>query len=233
MGWWIALGILVLLAALPLGVSARYDEGGAVVKVIVGPVKLTLFPRPKKEKKPPKEETEAKKKSASKKTKQKKQASEKKTAQNAQPPKEDTSAQRDGEKSSQGGSLTDFLPLVRIVLDFLSDFKQKLRVNYLELKLVLAGDDPCDLAVNYGRAWTAMGNLLPRLERFLVIKKRNLDVQCDFTASRTTVLAQIDLTITLGRLLAAASVFVVRALTEFLKIMNKRKGGTENEPKSS
>ena len=252
MGWWIALGIIALLAVLPLGVSVRYDEDGAVVKVIAGPVKITLFPRPKKEKKPKKEKpstpvpavqekpesnpavkTQKKKKQA---TAPKKPAPAKKESEQKAPPKpqEPAEAPKAEEKPrKKGGSITNFLPLVRIALDFLGDFKRKLRVNYLELKLTLAGDDPCDLAVNYGRAWTAMGNLLPRLERFLVIKKRNVDVQCDFTASKTTVIARLDLTITLGRLLAAAVVFAVRALIAFLKIMNKRKGGAVNEPKSS
>ena len=50
MGWLITFGILFLLAILPLGASVKYDEDGAVVNVIAGPVKITLFPRPKKEK---------------------------------------------------------------------------------------------------------------------------------------------------------------------------------------
>ena len=55
MGWLIALGIVVLLAILPLGASVKYDADGLLVKLIAGPVKITLFPRPKKpqkEKKP-------------------------------------------------------------------------------------------------------------------------------------------------------------------------------------
>lgn len=60
--------------------------------------------------------------------------------------------------------------MVKVALNFLGDFRRKLRVNRLELKLILAGGDPCDLAVNYGRAWTAVGNLMPQLERLFVIK---------------------------------------------------------------
>ena len=85
--------------------------------------------------------------------------------------------------------------------------------------------DPCDLAINYGRAWAAVGNLMPRLERVLVIKKQDIDVECDFTASQTTICARLDLTITLGRILAIAVVYGFRAVVEFIKINNKRKGG--------
>ena len=64
MGWLIALGILTALAILPLGVSAQYDSGGALVRLILGPVKLILYPRPhsppKKEKKPKEKKQEEK-----------------------------------------------------------------------------------------------------------------------------------------------------------------------------
>ena len=203
MGWLIVLGIAALLAALPLGVRVRYDCDGAAVKVLAGPVRILIYPRPKKEK--PKKEG--------------KKLAEKK-------PKQQTgkSAAEASEKKA-GGSLTDFLPLVKLALELLNDFRRKLRVDYLELKLVLAGDDPCDLAVNYGRAWAALGNLLPRLERVLVIRKRELNVECDFTADSTLVTAGADITITFGKLITLAAVYGVRALKEYLSISKKRKGG--------
>lgn len=200
MGWLITLGILVLLAVLPLGIHVRYDEDGALGKLIAGPIRILLFPRPKKEK--PKKEPKPKKK--------------KKAAAPAAPkPKE----------KKKGGPITDFLPLVDVALGFLNGFRKKLRVNCLELKIVMAGSDPCDLAVNYGKAWAALGNLQPLLERVLVIQKRNIVLECDFVASTTLVTARVDITITLGRLLALVAVAGFRAVKELLKIMKKRKGG--------
>ena len=200
MGWLIGLGIVALLAVLPLGVRIRYDCDGIAVTVLAGPVRILVFPRPKKEKKKKEKPKPEKKKTA---------PSEK------EPPK----------KEKAGGSLTDFLPLVKLALELLNCFRRKLRVDNLRLKLVLAGDDPCDLAVNYGRAWAALGNLLPRLERVLVIRKRDLNVECDFTADSTVVTAGLDITITLGRLIALAVVYGLRGLKEFLSISKKRKGG--------
>ena len=213
MGWWITLGILVLLAVLPLGVSVKYNADGPLVRVIAGPVKITVFPLPKKEKKP--------KKDKKKKDKQEPPAEEP-APQNPKPPAQ---PKKKEPKKEKGGSWTDFLPLVKEALRFLNNFRRKLRLDVLELKLIMAGDDPCDLAVNYGRAWAAVGNLMPQLERIFVIKKRDIQVECDFTASETLVIARLDLTITLGRLLSAVVVFGVRALIEFLKIKKKRKGG--------
>ena len=221
MGWLITLGILTLLAILPLGVSVKYDEDGAVVKVIAGPVKITLFPRKNKDKKSEKEKNKDKKPETAP------QPEPAKQEQPAQPQKADEKnpAQEKKTAEKKGGPITDFLPLVRIALDMLGSFRRRLRVNVLELKLVMAADDPCDLAVNYGRAWAAVGNLMPRLERVLVIKKRNIEVQCDFETAKTLVTARLDLTITLGRILATVVVYGVKALIEFLKIKNKRKGG--------
>ena len=207
MGWVIFFAVVLLLAILPLGVFVSYDEDGVVVKIVAGPVKITLFPRPKKEKK---SEKKSKKKTSASPAEQ--------LPKPPQPPKQIP-------EKKKGGSWTDFLPLVQVALDFLGSFRRKLRINQLELKLTMAGDDPCDLAVNYGRAWAAVGNLMPQLERLFVIKKRNIEVACDFTASQTLVKFRSEATITLGRLVSLVVVYGIRVFREFWKIKTKRKGG--------
>lgn len=225
MGWLITLLILTALAILPLGASIIYDEDGAVVRVIVGPVKIKVFPLPKKDKKPEKK-PKKEKKSKKEKTSSKKQ--EKSNKQTQTSGKTETEA-----KKKKGGPITDFLPLVKVLLKFLDGFRRKLRLNVLELKLIMAADDPCDLAVNYGKAWAAVGNLMPQLERVFVIQKRNIEVECDFTADKTLVIARLDLTITLGRILSLVFLLIGRAIVELIKIVLKRKGGAVHEPKSS
>ena len=190
MGIWIAGAILLALAVLPLGVRIRYNDAGFVLKVIAGPLKITVIPGRKKPKK--------------QKVKQKKQKAVQ-TAESAgseerppQPPKAQP------EQKERGGSLTRFLPLVKLGLKFLGDFRRKLRLDNLYLRLILAGDDPCDLAVNYGRIWAAVGNLMPQLERLFVIRKRDIQVECDFASAETTVVVHLDVSITLGRLLVGS-----------------------------
>lgn len=211
MGWIIALGIFLLLAAVPLGASVRYDADGIRVRVIAGFLRFTVIPLPQKKKKPPKKAKVAEAQPASQ-----------PSPQSSPPPKEP--APKTAEKK-KGGSWRDFIPLVRTGLDFLNQFRRKLRVNNLQLKLILAGDDPCDLAVNYGRAWAALGNLLPLLEKALVIKKRDCEVECDFTAEETLVTAQMDVTIRLGQMLSMAVVYGIRIIKELLVLKKKRKGG--------
>jgi len=204
MGWLIALGILALIAIIPIGVSAFYDEEGPRAYIVAGPARILVYPAVKKEKK----EKTAKKKEPKKKTTSK-------------------SAEKKTEKKKKGGSIHDFLPIVDLVLDFLSAFGRKLRVNHLDLKLILAGSDPCDLAVNYGRGWAVLGNLMPLLEKNFVIQKRDLEVECDFLADKTAIIARLDLTITIGRIFSLLIVRGVPILRELLKLMKILKGGAK------
>ena len=150
MGWLIALGILTGLAILPLGAGACYNSDGPRAYLLIGPVRMQLYPGKKKEKKDKPSKKDSSKGSS----------------------KSKTSSETTKKESKKGGSFTDFLPIVQTLLDLLIDFHRKIRVKRLDLKLILAGGDPCDLAVNYGRAWAALGNLMPQLERFFIIKKR-------------------------------------------------------------
>ena len=221
MGWWITLGVVILLAVLPLGVSVKYNSEGPLVRVILGPVKITVFPLPKKKKKEKKGGKQQSSAAPSGETGPQTAVPAEPNPQNPAPPPKPK-----GEpKAEKGGSLLDFLPLVKLVFGFLGDFRRKLRLDVLEVKLIMAGGDPAKLAINYGRAWAAVGNLLPQLDRLFVIKKRDIEVECDFTASETLVIARLDLTITLGRILSLVVIYAVRALVTFLKIQKKRKGG--------
>lgn len=209
MGWGIFFACLVVLALLPLGIRGSYDQTGFTVRVIAGPVKITLFPRKKRKKKP--KTTDSSEKTTEETTKA---SSEKK-----RPKTETTEKDEPGMQSS--GSLERFVPWIRLGLDFLGALRRKIRLNNLYLHVVLAGDDPCDLAVNYGRAWAVVGDLLPKLERVFVIGKRDIQVNCDFAAEKITVAARGDMTITLGRTLCLGVIYGIRAL----KIILKRKGG--------
>ncbi len=214
MGWLITLGILTLIAITPVGARFRYNADGVYLAVIFGFFKIRILPAKKKAKKPEKEKKPKKQKKEKKPVKKQPAL---KTQPDPPPP--------EPKPKEKGGSWTDFLPLVKVVLDFLGGFARKLRIDNLELKLIMAGGDPCDLGINYGRAWAAVGNLMPRLERVFVIRKRDIEVECDFWAPSTTVIAAADITITIGRILSLVFVLAFRGLREYLKINKKRKGG--------
>lgn len=218
MGWLIALGILLAIGMIPVGLRVRYNDAGMRLWVLAGPVRINLYPRPQKEKKEKQEKAPKKEKKPT----TGKKASEQKKAKTIP-----------ATAPEKGGRLTDFLPLAQMALEFLGDFRRKLRLDNLYFRLILAGEDPYQVAVSYGRCWAAVGNLLPQLDRLFVIQKRDIEVECDFTASETLVIFHLDLTITIGRLLTTAGKFSVRVLKEYLKIRKKRKGGAKYESKAS
>ena len=217
MGWWIFFGILLLILLLPLGASIFYDAAGVRVLVIAGPIRFTVFPAKKKEKKkspeqkeeqPPKEETPA----PAPATVQPEKTALPEAPKPPQPPEE------------KGGSLTDFLPLVELALKFVGEFFHKtLHIDVLYLKLTMAGDDPADLAINYGKTWAALGNLWPYVDRMFTIKKRDIQVQCDFETSQTLVNARVDITLNLARLLGLVLGYAARIGWKFLQIRNAQK----------
>ena len=207
MGWLITFGILTLLAILPLGAKIVYDSDGFLLQIIAGPIRIPILPKKNKD---------GEKKKKKKKDKKKKGENKKGTASDGQ-----------AKKKKKGGPITEFLPLVKTALDLLNSFRKKLRIKRLDLKVIMAADDPCDLAINYGRANAALGNLWPQLERCFVIKKRNVEIECDFEASETLIQTRADITITLGWLLAIVVFYGVRGVKQFIQIKNKRKGGNE------
>ncbi len=203
MGWLIALVALIALGFLPLGFRAIYREKQPGVWLLIGPLRLRIYPgKPKEDK----EESKL----------------DKKPDKSVPKSKEKT----DKEKN-KGGSYQDFLPVVKVIFEFLEEFRRKIRVNCLEMKLVMAGDDPSDLAVNYGKTWAVVGGLMTQLERFFVIKKRDVDVACDFTSEKTSIYVRLDATITLGRTLHLLSWHGARILKHLLKLRKLRKGGAK------
>ena len=212
MGWLIALGIIVVLAILPLGASVIYDKSGPLVRIIAGPLKIQVFPLKKKAKpdKPKKEKKE-------------KEPEQTDTPAEEQAPKE--KKKKPPKDPDEGGSILDFLPFVELLFNFLGDFRRKLRVSHLKLHLTMAGGDPCNLAINYGRANASMAALIAQLERLFVITHRDVRSNCDFVASETTILARLDISITLGRIISLLVCYAVRAVKTYLSIQKKRKGG--------
>ena len=197
MGGLIALLLLCGLAILPIGFRGVYCQSRPGVWLLIGPLKIRVYPgRPRENK-----------------AKQKKASGQRK--------------QSATDNSKMGGSYRDFLPIVRTIFAFLEHFRRKIRVNDLQFKIILAGDDPSTLAINYGRAWTALGNLMPHLERLFVIKKRDLEVECDFTSDMTLIYAKADVTITVARTIHLLSRYGIRVLKDLLNLRKLRKGGAK------
>lgn len=177
---YILLGLLFLVLLLPMGLRVRYSAAGLGLALVIGPVRLRLLPRKEGRPKRPKEKQE-----------------KKKEPQEAPKPAADQPGQK-----KKGGDVGKLFAYVPVALDLLEAVRRSLVVRNLELLVNLAGDDPCDLAVSYGRAWAAIGNMLPILERSFHIRRRDVQVFCDFTAEKTEVYADLEIVAAPARLIA-------------------------------
>ena len=197
MVWLIIFVCLLLIGLIPLGIGVQYDDGSAKVWVTVGLFRFFLYPRKNPEGK-------------------------QKHADNA---KKDDGFESHAQAKKKMGNMEDYFSLVQLFLDFLTDFRTRLKINDLQFKVILAGDDPCELSINYGRAWAALSNLMPHLERCFLIKKRDLEILCDYTADNTLVTAYLNMTVMVGQLVSMVVYHGTKFLRKYFKIKNKSKDG--------
>ena len=201
MSGWVVFGIViavfVLIGCIPVGVDARYMENELSLRLKIGLLKMQILPAKPKKAAPKKEKKAAKKAAASQKPEKPKKK--------ALMPKL---------------TLSDILALVNLACDTLGDLRRKLRVEVLTLHVVLGGDDPAKVAMQYGSAWAVIGMLNPKLDQLFVIKKRDIQPILDYNEKEMKLDAQLVLTITIGRAICLA----LRALVRFLKLwLNKKK----------
>ncbi len=183
MGWWIALwivlglgGIVTVLIFLPVGIRVRYEDEQLKMWYTIGPIRLLRYP-----------DTQSQKK---------KQKESKLTVR---------TVLHEPIKANQryDSLLGEFMAELKTTLELFWALRPKLCIKRLVLKLVLAGDDPCAVAMEYGGAWAAIGELFPVLDGAFTIKKHDIAVECDFSnGSKTTLEAKLDITIGLGRLIS-------------------------------
>lgn len=144
------------------------------------------------------------------------------------PEKKQKKQSADTEKSSpwgKGGSIKNFRPLLKVLLNFLKEIPQKITVQRLDVLVTLVGDDPCDLAQNYGTTCAAVAALEPQLERALNIRRKNIQIQCDFLESTPTVFFLTDISISFRRLISLLWRHGRHAVREYIHLKNKEEGG--------
>ncbi len=197
MGLIIAAAILILLLFVPVGIRASYDRSGPFVFLFLGPFRFSLY-SPKK--------------------------NARNSADQKNSPKDDFESKKSNRKRTNG-SLNDFIEILRFICDVLTDLRKKIVIDHLRLKLILAEEDPCDLSIHYGLGWAILGNITPHLERFFAIKKRQLEVACDYTADQIFVDAGIQFHLTVGRLLQFVIYHGARYFKKYYKHIKQFKGG--------
>lgn len=204
---WILLALaalIVLVCLLRVGADVSYEDDVLTLKVVAGPVTLTLLPKkpkPEKKKKPKKEKKKKK------------------------PEKED----KPKEKSKL--SLSFLFGVAKLALQAVNTFRRKLHVDVFRLVFIAGGSDPYDVAMLAGRVRAALDGLYPLARRALIIRERDVRVGADFMAEKPAVAGRLKLTIRIGQVLGIGIVFAFRALVLLLKDKKKQKDSKPQKEK--
>lgn len=196
MGWIVGGILLVLLARMPIRLLIAYSMQGVSVKLRVGFLTFSVLPRKPKANQKKEDEPGA------------------------------TAAAESNTKSVPKQQKTDisaYLRILKMVLDLLIRLRNKAVMKRFDFLLILAGDDPSDLAVLYGRTQGAFAVLFGQIEAAFNIHKRNIRIECDFTADKTVLEGYTDISITLGKLLYLAARYGIVILKEYFTIINNKK----------
>lgn len=201
--WMAVLLVLFLIGQVRVGIRSVYDTDGLTLWARLGWIKLTVFPRPEKEKKPKQD------KAKEKPTPEKKPAPQEK--------KEVPLSER------AGGALEYAKALLPIVLEAAAQFRRKLRVDKLHLVLTVGGEDPADVAMLYGQANMIIGSFWYPLTEAVHVKDGTAKVQMDFNAGGSTIAAEAALSLKIVQILWLGIHFGGKAFLTFLRVQKEQK----------
>ena len=186
----IILGLLLTVLLTPAGVRFTYEHGEMSLDVRFGPIRRRIFPGKEKPEKP--EEKEKEKKPGKKRQKPPKGEKEKKE-EKEKPPKA---------KISREQILYALEKLPPILGRALGGTRRRVRIKPLKVHLLVAGYDPADTAVLYGKLEAALSAFLPVLRRAVRIRDEDIRLFLDFSQEQMDCIAELGTTLRPWDLLA-------------------------------
>ena len=193
----LVLAVFWLLGQIRLGVGAEYRAEGLRVWLRAAGWNIQVFPLKKKKRTKP-----------------------------GRPPKQakpGAEAPKPGLAEQAGGALDYVQALLPILLEAAGQFRRKIRVDKLRLKVTVGAADPADAAMRYGQANGALGALWGTLNETFDLKDGKAVAQVDFDARETTVYGLAVLSLKLGQIVWLGLYFGCRALRTFLRVRGRRK----------
>ena len=191
----VILVVLWLISLIRIGGRVKYGAEGLFVFLLLGPVKLCLFPA--------KEEPEGDWRPKKKKPKKQKPALAEK---HKKEPKE-----------GQPGTLSRLMKLLPVVGQACGALKRKIRIDDLELELIWGGTDPAAAALGYGRANAALGMLWAVLDNNFKVKRHSFQVGLDYGRTEPAAEVRAAVTITVGQIVTLGVRYGIKALVTWIR----------------
>lgn len=128
--------------------------------------------------------------------------------------------------AKKGGRLRLALDFIPVILDTVRRFFRNLRVDQLEINLVVCAPDPGDAAMRYGEANALLGSIWQPMLQTLRIKQAHAHVDVDFDATQSVLYIFSSLSLTIAQALALVLVFGGKALQILVQNKNTRRRRT-------
>ena len=127
----------------------------------------------------------------------------------------------------------DILLVLKESLEPLDQLRQQIQIDKLILEISLTKDDPCDLAILYGRACGVVSELQVLVNRIFKVRRQKVNVFCDFAGTQSKIQVYSRISIPTVRLLGLILRYGLGIIKDYKAIKNRRKGGNTNEQKPS
>ena len=112
----------------------------------------------------------------------------------------------------KGGRLKLALDLIPVILDTVKRFFRKLRMDQLEMNIVVCASDPGEVAMRYGEANALLGTIWQPMLQVFHVKQAHAHVDVDFEAGESVLYIFASLSLTIAQVLALVLVFGGKAL---------------------
>lgn len=133
------------------------------------------------------------------------------------------------QKKKKGGTLKLVLDLLPLVLETVGKFRRKLRVDQLEMELIICDPDPADAAIRYGQANALLGSLWQPMTRAFHVKDGHAHVGVDFEGDAPVIYILASLSLTIAQTLGLVFIFAVKGLGILIRNRTKRDVRTNQE----
>ena len=187
--------IFLLIGFLRVGATVFFEEE-LRVKLRVGHICLTVFPRGKKKKKKEKPKDE-------------------------KPKEEKTEAKPKKRRALPKPTIGDLLDLAQTALSALGATVgracKRVRIDPLNVTVVFGGDDPASAATAYGMASALMFAEMPKLEERFYVPDPSLHLRMDFDAAGTAAAGRVGVTLRVCDLFAIVFTLLIPMAKWFLR----------------
>lgn len=185
---WILGGICLVLFILSLvrvGGRLEYGDGRLVIAIRLGAFQFTVYPFPKRKKKP-------------------RPAKEK-------PPQEPPKPQ----PKQGGDTFELIKRVIPVITEAASGFKRKIQIDQLDLDIAAGAPDPALAALAFGGVNAFLSMLVPLLEHNFNIKERRFRTMVDYGRAYPALWAKAAFSITIGQAVVLSLRLLVKFLSIF------------------